>query len=467
MVFVVCLLVIGNVFIVPKATENAQAVSNPLLFDENTIKNQEDIISADEYKYFSGVSHSTNEAPFDNATGQQKTGYVYTPNADEFNQVDVSLVVNSFQASASKSVYVWIYIPDDYISALSLTLYTASGEIAKWEFSSSVLTLILENAKIDSLFGWKLFEFSFADATLKVSTDNLENQTINSVKLVYANDNGMVKKYSNNKLSFYHMFLGDSVSNESKIVKAQNLVAFKFNSTFANSQFFLNDKILINSEQDVFSLLVVGKYNLLEVTNPNYSWKITISQEHLSAVQEIAMGESFYLKNKGWLNINFILSEQLIDFAENIFGKQIQFYVGEFVLGSFQNSALKVNKGESKVFVFYFAKAFDYEKNFVATLSDKKIAKITNYYVKDGVGYVAVTGLKTGKINLSVQAEGKRKSTDLPAETLEVSKILQVVGEKDNKVQIIIMWSICGIYCVSLLIYVVILFVKARRFGVK
>ena len=199
MVFVVCLLVIGNVFIVPKATENAQAASNPLLFDENTIKNQEDIISADEYKYFSGVSHSTNEAPFDNATGQQKTGYVYTPNADEFNQVDVSLVVNSFQASASKSVYVWIYIPDDYISALSLTLYTASGEIAKWEFSSSVLTLILENAKIDSLFGWKLFEFSFADATLKVSTDNLENQTINSVKLVYANDNGMVKKYSNNK----------------------------------------------------------------------------------------------------------------------------------------------------------------------------------------------------------------------------------------------------------------------------
>ena len=466
MAFLMCLLLVGSVFVVQKKEKTASAVLSPLYFDENTITNKQDIISATEYKYFAGVTYSQTEAPFDTNTGKQLEGYVYTPAVDENYQLNTSFSVNAFNIDFSQSFFMWIYIPDENVFDLTIALSGVSGNIVGWTIDFDDLADLLNQTKADVSYGWKLFEFSMTDANLFVSEDEVSTSNVTSIKIKYENA-GLSVKNSTNKLSIYHAFVGDFVSTGTTVLKTQKLTNFKIKNDFLNKDVFVGDTFSVDSEQEIFETLIVGKYNLKIITNPNFFWEIKIHQDALASEIDYSFGDAIDINFKGWLNIDITLNERLDESSQIVLKKKIQFFVDDFVLGTFQSNNLKIDKNEEKLFVFYFSKSFDYEKGFVATSSDKNIATVTNYYVKDGVGYVAVKGNKGGSVKLSVQADGTRSYGTFSTEKYSTEKTLEVESDDKNSISVIIMWVIFGIYCTSLLIYVIISFVNARRFGVK
>lgn len=465
MAFLMCLLLAGSVFVVQKKGDTF-AVMSELYFDESIIQNKQDVISATEYKYFADMTYSQTEAPFDANTGKQLEGYVYTPPVDENYEVNASFSVNAFNINFSQSFYIWIYFPDEQIYNLTVSLNSVGGKVLEWSIESEDLIDMLTEAKSDVVYGWKLFEFSTSDATYNIPSDNIPTQNISSINIKYQNTSYLAKT-SYNKLSIYHAYVGDLMSSNTTVLKTQNYANFKLKSDFSNKDVFVGDTFSVDSEQDIFETLIAGKYNLKLTTNPNFSWTIKIKQDALSSEIDYAFGETIDINFKGWLNFEISLNEKINESSQVVFKKKIQFYVDDFVLGSFQTDSLKIDKGEEKLFVFYFSKSFDYQKNFVVTVSDKKVATVTNYYVNNGVGYISIKGNKGGSVKLSVQADGTRKYGNFASEKYTVEKTLKIEAPDNNSFSIIIMWVVFGIYCVSLLIYVIISFVNARRFGVK
>lgn len=463
---VLSLICFSGVFGLSTKKQTNAALSS-LYFDESEIRNKRDIISATDSKYFSNVDVSQNGTPYDSNQKKQLDGIIYTPRANEYNEVNISFSVSAFNMTFSDSLFMWIYIPDENIYNLSVSLMTSSGKVVEWKLSASDLRVMLNDSYTDYIFGWKLFEFCLSDATYYVNSEVFESKDIVILNLAYTGNSEALLKYSNNTLSVFHAYLGTKKSVNSTVVKTTNFVNYKFNSDLKNNTFFVGDELKFTSEQDIFSELLIGKYDLKKVTNTNFSFEVKISEESISSETTYNFGRPYGISNKGNLTINICITEKLTNFSRYVFNKNLQFYVDEFVLGSFNIASATIDKGESKVFAFYFSSSFDYEKNFLVSVSDKSIATVTNYYVKDGVGYAVVEGTKKGKIQLTAEAYGKRKNGDYQTQKYTTSSVIKVVSNETSSVQKIIMWVIFGIYLGSLLIFILISFVNARRFGVK
>jgi hypothetical protein len=95
-------------------------------------------------------------------------------------------------------------------------------------------------------------------------------------------------------------------------------------------------------------------------------------------------------------------------------------------------------------------------------------AEIETYYIEDGVLKICVIAKADGNVDLTVSAEAKSKYNNTKVQTFSSTASISVDYTK-NEVDIfmVIVWITFGVFCLSIIIYLSISVVKARKNDVK
>lgn len=449
---------------------NFKTSANSLIFEESDLINKEEIVDPTNL----GVSFLNdkveNQTPFDSSTMAMMPGYAIIPKTtDSLKNINSAYVVDEFSVELNESIYMWIFIPDENIYSLEVSFSSGTDRIS-WNYSRSYLKAILENnSRNGYIYGWRLFEFCLSDADMSDGVkNNLSDHTFNSFNIKYTNTIGTYIEKNKNSFSFYHIYKANSYSASSKIIDAQNYVQYKFNNVFVNqNRFFIDDEILFTNIRSIFAYLIVGQVNLIDVSNSNYSFEISVEDPDGETAEKY-FGEKFIFDTMGYHKIIVKVKEYRADGNAVVLFDQLSIYVDYFAIGSFTNVDYEIEKGEKSSITFRFSSSFNYSnKNEIEVkVSDKTIAKVTNYKIDGNTCYIEIEGLKKGEFDLIVQAKGQRTGTS-ETKTFSLLTKAKVISSNQKSASEIFLWVILCAYGVGFVIFVVILLVKSRRVSVK
>ncbi len=456
--FIICITTLMPIFVANKSDDSRQ--TSAVEFDESTLTEIVDILDINGTGYTTSQLSNTG-TPYDNKAGQAMPGVILTPSQDEYNQFDLYQNVNNISLSNAKSIYAWVYIPNSYLKDLSVTLYTASNGSISWTISSTELYSTLVTTLINvNVEGWKLFEFSVSDSSAMSNITSLNSAVFTQFKISYKSSITPSEKTSQT-LSLYHIFVGDSFAGTTRVIKSLSYYNYKFNEEFLSKikNKYLYDSLTISSRSEIFVNLYAGKTNLLTESNLSQTLYIYIKNENGSNYN-LKLGQTYVFEEEGWYTITFKISGQTD--SSNTISKS--FYIEKFNVGYLKKS-YSLDKGNKFVVTFDIAQNFIVEDNIEITIGDKNILSAT-YYVNDNICYITLEGLKKGDTTLMVSMTGKRADTE-ESSTYSYSTNVVVSDTGNSLLTMVILWSIFGIICGALVIFVIISFVKARRFGVK
>ncbi len=446
--------------------EKTQAASG-LIFNEAELLNKVEIVNPNDMDASFLMDMVENQNPFDITTKAMMTGYSVVPKTiNTMKDVNSSYVVDSFSVVPGESIYMWIFIPNEYLHDLTVAFEDGSSRIS-WTLAKSDLTSILDDAKRGSyIYGWRLFEFCLSDAEMTNEVrDNISSFHFNTLKISYINNTGLLVESNKNKFSFYHVFLASSFSSYTKVVDAQNYVQYKLNDEFnGEDNYFIDDEILFGNVKSLFSVLIVGQVNLKDYSNSNYSFQLSV-QDPSGDVFDKYFGEKFIFEKVGYHRISVTIKEFRADSSKVVLFEQIDFYVDYFAIGSFTNVNYKFEKGETTAITFKFSKAFTITGDIEIGVSDKKLAEVT-HYIEDGTCYIQVKALEEGEFKLIVKAKGERAGSG-NVKNYSLSTAAEVIDLNKKSGSEIFLWVVLVLYGVGFTTFLVISLVKARRVSVK
>ena len=269
-------------FCVPKTKKQAIATSsNQNIIEEETF----DIVSTDSNKLTSYLYNksSTGITPYNEETKERYEGSAITPACDKYNQVADIFDVNEFSIDFDDSIFMWIFIPDESINNLEIKFLSSTNDTITFSYDFEFLSTMLKEATVDGqLFGWRLFEFSLSDSYANIDYDetNLYECVFNKMSITYKNAIEAQIKYSNNQLSFYHVYLAQKESYKTNIVKSNKYVYYETHNTlkFQIKNQYIGDELSFKSINDIFSKLLVGKRDLLTYFSNDYEWKMVVKK---------------------------------------------------------------------------------------------------------------------------------------------------------------------------------------------
>lgn len=449
----------------PKVKANAESV----VFDEDNLINKVDIVDPNNMNASFFADRVENQNPFDISTKEMMTGYSVVPKViNSSKDINSAYVVNEFSVLPDESIYMWIFIPNDYFFDLTVSIEDSASNSISWTLTRSDLIWLLDNSKMGNYsYGWRLFEFCISDATMTETVkDNIAFYKFKTLKVSYINNTGTYIESNNNKFSFYHVFLAKSFSTYTTVVDSQSYVQYKLNSNFVGEKaYYVDDEILFTNVKSIFDVLIVGQTNLRDYSNSNYSFELSV-QSPDGDITNKYFGEKFIFDSVGYYRVSCSVKEYRTDKSDVVLFEQMDFYVDYFAIGSFTNVNYVFEEGEKTAVTFKFSKSFlsSYE-DIVVKSSDKTIAEVT-HYIKDGVCYIHVTGLKEGEFNITVKVTGERAGTN-DEKMYSVTTSAKVVDSDKKSSSEIFLWVVLAIYGGGIAIFVVISLVKARRVSVK
>jgi hypothetical protein len=402
--------------------------------------------------------------PFDTSKKEMMSGVSITPNADAYGQVSSTFYTPSFNATNDSSIFMWVFIPDEILYDLSIEIKGSAQESVVWTFDSSTLTEKLISAY--SLNGWKLFELCFSDAEQSLGEKNLEDVTFGTIKISYQDALSLGVKYSNNYLSFYHVYIAKSFSSESTILKSLSYSYYNFDENFTDQfeNLYVDDDFDFVSVNDFFSYLIVGKTDLKKYSNNDYT--ITISLTSPSSDETTLTSQMNYVfSESGRYVFNITVSEYRSTGSKQVVSTSYSVYINTFSLGSFSSVNLQIQKGEVRVVSFYISENFVFDGELVVECNDKSVAEIT-YYVTHNTCQIRISGQKRGKTTISVSASGHRDGTD-KVETYSTSTNIEVGDKSISLTSVTILWISLSVYLIVFLIYVIMMVTKAKKSGVR
>ncbi len=454
------LIAISITMIIPLFSMGIKNKASAVEFDEENLTEIVDILDINGSGYAEGLLSSTG-TPFDYKKQEAMPGKILTPNQDEFNQFDFYQTINGIQLKNSQSVYVWVYIPNSYLKDLSVTLYSASGANISWNISSldlySTLVTSLTNISVE---GWKLFEFSAQDYSTMSNITFLNSTIFTQIKVSYKSSVTPTEK-TNQTLSLYHIFIGDSFSEQTRVIKSLSYYNYKFNEDFLQkiTNKYLYDELKITSRSEIFDNLYAGKTDLLSQSSLAQTLYIYIRNTN-GTEHHYKLGQSYIFEEEGFYTITFKVTSQ--SEASNAISKS--FYIEKFNVG-YLNSSYRVDKGDKFVVPFKITPNFIVEDDISITIGDKSVLE-ASYYIEENVCYIVIEGVDEGTTNLNVSMVGKRDGFDKINTYTYSTKV--IVSETGNSVaSMVILWTFLGVICTGLVIFLIISFVKARKFGVK
>lgn len=439
--------------------------TNTKVFSEKNLSNKQDMISVT-VNGFANSNATLNNSPFDSETKTQMAGYTITPNADEYGQFSNLYSISTTYIDDAKSVFMWIYIPSSVIYDMSLTLMTTDGESVEWNISSeSLYNMITQKIGLTSIYGWRLFEFPVAVSQKTLNGKLLKNCEFTSLYLTYRAPTSDTKTKYKETFSFYHVYLADTFYNYIEIADYASYVNYKIKDSFAEltSNLFVNDSFKIMSSSDMFEYMYVGKSNVIEYPNLNITWEIYISNEN-GKRYEMKFGNTYTFEEMGYYTIGLEVSEKRDMSTSVILNYSDSVFVDKFSFGSMK-SEYKFKQGTENVLKFVFSDNFVLNGDVIVSVSDKNIAT-ESHYIKGNTCYITLKCNKSGSVKLKISAEGN-KIGETKIESYEATASVKVLQNSSTDVEIIILWVIFSGFCVALLVFFIILFVKARKSSVK
>lgn len=455
LVLVCCITAVMPIFFAGK-TNNAVAVE----FNESELTEIVDILDINGTGYASGLLSSTG-TPFDYDKQEPMPGKILTPNQDEYNQFDFYQTLDGVQLKASQSVYMWVYIPNAYLKDLSVTLYSGGGASISWTINSlelySMLVTSLSNISVE---GWKLFEFSTQDYSAMSNITSLNSIIFTQIKVSYKSSVTPTEKTSQT-FSLYHIFIGDAFAEQSRVIKSLSYYSYKFNDDFLDiiANKYLYDSIKITSRSEIFECLYAGKTDLLSQSSLAQTLHIYIRNDN-GTDYHYKLGETYVFEEEGFYTITFKVSSQ--SEASNAISKS--FYIEKFSIG-YLKSSYRIEKGEKFTIPFEITPNFIVGEDISVVVGDKSVIK-ASYYIENDVCYLIIEGIKEGDSKLTLSMTGKRDGYN-KVDTYTYSTSVVITDSGNSLFSMIILWSVFGVICAGLVIFLIISFVKARKFGVK
>ena len=450
----------GLMALMPLFSASSKNEARAVEFDEGSLTEIVDILDVNGTGYADGLL-SNSGTPYDYDKQEPMPGKILTPNQDEFNQFDLYQTIDGVQLKSNQSVYAWVYIPNSYLKDLSVTLYSVGGASISWTISSldlySTLVTSLSNISVE---GWKLFEFSAQDYSAMSNITFLNSTIFTQIKVSYRSSVVPTEKNSQT-LSLYHIFIGDGFSGQTRVIKSLSYYNYKFNANFLDKikNKYLYDELKISSRSEIFDNLYAGKTDLLSESSLSQTLYIFIRNTS-GTEHHYKLGQSYIFEEEGFYTITFKVTSQTE--KSNAISKS--FYIEKFDAG-YLNSSYRIDKGEKYVVPFKLAPNFIVEEDISVIVGDKSVAK-ASYYVEDGVCYIVIEGVDEGKSLLTVSMVGKREGFD-KTNTYTYTTDVIILDSGTSVVSMVLLWSFFGVICAGLVIFLIISFVKARKFGVK
>ena len=454
-----------SLFFQPKNKTNAYNLD----FNEKDLVGKVDIVDPNDR----GVSFLTdmveNQNPFDLTTKDMMTGYSVVPQTiNSLKDIDSAYVIDEFSLVPDESIFMWIFIPNEYYFDLTIAFEDESSNRISWTLTRTKLIGLLDNSKVGNFtYGWRLFEFCVSDADMdEMVRDNISYYKFKTLKVSYINKLGTNIETNKNKFSFYHVFLAKSYSNQTSIVDSQSYVQYRLNSNFVGDRtYYIDDEILFSNVKSIFDVLIVGQVNLRESLNDNYSFEISVQNSEGNIVNKY-FGEKFVFDKIGYHKVSIMVKEYRTDNSEVVLFEKMDFFVDYFSMGAFTNVNYVFEAEEKTEISFKFSKSFLMQNQDIKVeSSDKTIAEVT-HYIKDGICYIQVKGLKEGEFSLIVKATGSRVGIN-DVKEYSVKTAAKVVDSDKKSASEVFLLAVLGVYGGGFAIFLVISLVKARQISVK
>ena len=111
----------------PKVKANAYEVG----FDEDNLLDKVDIVDPNNMNASFFSDKVLNQNPFDMSTKEMMTGYSVVPKTiNSARDINSSYVISEFSVLPTESIFMWIFIPDDYFFDLTVAFEDSSACLA-------------------------------------------------------------------------------------------------------------------------------------------------------------------------------------------------------------------------------------------------------------------------------------------------------------------------------------------------
>lgn len=467
-VIFVIFLSIASVMLGFSWKNNAESQNSAFAVKESEIQNKEYILDPKNLHSSFYNDKKANDTLFDNEKKALFEGDVIVPKTTgEQKDIDSSYQLRTFRLSETESVFIWIFIPHEYVYNLSVSFETAYGKSASWEISVSALKNKLQESSINENYGWKLFEFPVADAV--VSDDiksNLSETDFYQFKISYKNNNQvLVLESLENNFMFYGIYKATSISQNIEIIRNQSYVTYKLDDEFdSQTSFYINQEIYITKLQDMFDYLIVGDDNFLKNIPDEFTIEVNMKDSN-KETNKLEFGGKFVFENSGYHTLSINIKEKSSLRETSVLYYTINIEALEFNIGSFDKNEYELNVDETLFISFKISSEFIKESDFVIEVEDKSLAEVT-YYIEGNVCNINLKSLKKGRTKLIVKATGSYSgSYEIVEYKEEVSIEIKNPNEKSSSE--LFLWLVLGIYGVGFVTFIVISLVKARQTSVK
>lgn len=424
-----------------------------------------------EINSYSGCNVQKNNSLIKKGTADFIDGKIYENQIGSQSNEEINLFLKNEGFSYSKSLFMWIFIPDTTIQDLIISAFDSNGNKISWKFrgssmfsssnyKNSLYDLIIENSS-QITAGWKLLELSVFDTENTLSM--IDSISLISIKYSFNNEFNIAEKFS-----VLTPFIADSKNNKSKILENQSYAVYADKKDLFDNKtnVYLGDKLTINSAKNFFEYVIVGKQNILE-NSEGFAWNIIIDKPSGVDVKPFYKKIDINFLEVGNYNIDLMLtSNEYPDYA--LITRDYSFSCEEFQFGYFQKKNNNLLLGHESVLILTFSNDFELDEhtNIEFLIENKETVLVGGYEMKDGKVYLTLKGNKVGNSIVKVKATGI-KTGEKTAKEYEIEISTNVIKTSDNSQDKNLVWIIGGIILSGFAIYLLILFVKSRRFGVK
>lgn len=397
-------------------------------------------------------------------------GYIYS-SKDVTNQIQtITLVTSETELSENQSLYVWVFIPSVMVGDLNISVSDGTGNMLSWGMSGLELTeesnynlslidiIISYNGRLTR--GWKLLELTQNDAQ-----KNGELNAIKQFSVSYKNYGSSEENQDSFAVSY--PFVADKFGEKAAVVHHQEYVVYAQKQTFLEQteNIYVGDNVIIKTAKEIFSYAIVGRQNVL-VDSSGFVWNAFFTNP-TGAVQTFTLDRQIEIgvEQEGYYLFEINLTTSTQD-SYALISEGFNLFVEEFKFGYFQKSKIDVVTQSENIVTFTFSSDFQLDENqpLQIDVDNKNIADAT-YYEENGKCFITVIAKSKGETTLKLSAAGQRIGET--GSSNHEAELTIAVGEIEKNNSVVAIWVCFGIMMAGFVVYLIISFVKSRRFGVK
>ncbi len=461
LIFSVCCFfvaaMLGLAFLLPANTNTAFAAESDFL-------NKTEVAISSSI----GADFKTNNSLIKKGTAEFEDENLITPKRVQNKNQDIVLSIQGLQIDESKSFYAWVFVSSLVLPDLTVALSNETNSLS-WTLSGSDLysnvSSELQFGEIieeyhDEIKGWKLVEFNLSDAFCGgEKTFEIKNITLSS---------GLALSETDPEICFANMFVADKTGAKTTLVNHQGYLAYATKSNIVQDDkvLYVGDSLTISSATEIFYYAIIGLQNMLKDTS-GYTWNIYVTTPSgKTTPYTLASKVNITFEEEGSYLIEASLTDNDTKDYLPLISRVFNLSTETFRAGYFIKSTYDVFLGSKTQIVFNLSKDFvlDETKEITVVSSDKNIIDAT-YYLEGRTLFILADAESAGTSLLKVNLYGI-KTGETESKLYEYEAKISVKEIKPDNTKLVI-WISFGLLVAGAFVYLIILFVKSRRFGVK